>query len=288
MLSIVSLDQPCTGIPIVSTQILRDGLPIKSQCGRISSKIESRDGSVIAFSLFSKESKLWGLPEHFKTKELGYKLRSSLGEVMEDDIFSVKGKENSIVKIDDSVKGKVHEEKWGDWLRSDQGGRRETLLKENINPNTTSTDSSQQLIGRKPIPVNLLKDLAGLSVHTGGNANREEKEVTSEHIPCNPPPKKPNATSLALKDSSTLGEKVGQGLNNSQFTFHATESCSQSSTKKMSLKQRARKKFISITGVKRNALETREVKDQKRRCSDIATNTEEGEGATRGWAPNAQ
>ncbi|MED6109683.1 hypothetical protein PIB30_035951 [Stylosanthes scabra] len=169
-----------------------------------------------------------------------------------------------------------------------RGGRREILMKENLNPNNASTDSSQQPLGRKPIPVNLLKDLAGLSVQSKGNPNREEKEVTSELTPNNHMLKKPNATPLTLKECSVLGEKGGQGLEHSQFLFQASGSNSHSSSKKISLKQRARKKFISITGVKRTTQENKAKQDQKRRCSNNATITEEGEGATPKWAPSAQ
>ncbi|MED6146349.1 hypothetical protein PIB30_033651 [Stylosanthes scabra] len=40
----------------------------------------------------------WGLPEQFKTLEVGHKVAKRIGEVLEVDLFEVKGKENQIVK----------------------------------------------------------------------------------------------------------------------------------------------------------------------------------------------
>ncbi|RYQ87864.1 hypothetical protein Ahy_B09g095407 [Arachis hypogaea] len=42
---------------------------------------------------------LWGLPEHCKTKELGRKLGRVMGEVMDVDLFILRGKEEQIVKV---------------------------------------------------------------------------------------------------------------------------------------------------------------------------------------------
>ncbi|RYR46182.1 hypothetical protein Ahy_A07g031939 [Arachis hypogaea] len=133
--------------------------------------------------------KIWGLPEQFKTKELGRKIEDSFGEVLDVDIFQVRDKEHSIIKIhvnlditkplrryvklagpknqqlevalkyerigtfcnycrfighetracsfqiEDSLKGEVKEEKWGNWLKADQTGRREGATKDNPNSN---------------------------------------------------------------------------------------------------------------------------------------------------------
>ncbi|MED6209602.1 hypothetical protein PIB30_056350 [Stylosanthes scabra] len=175
---------------------------------------------------------IWRQPEGFKVVDRGATsfnsssvmnvmssgLRgSSFGEVLEANVFLVRGKENNIVKtrvnlnitkplhrfskitgpnqkvmeialkyerigsfchycghigheirncsiqIEDSIKDEVKEEKWGEWLCSEQGSKRENFMKENSNPNLTSSDPSQQPNGRKPIPVNLIKDLASLS-----------------------------------------------------------------------------------------------------------------------------
>ncbi|MED6209355.1 hypothetical protein PIB30_053858 [Stylosanthes scabra] len=40
----------------------------------------------------------WGLPEQFKTLEIGRKLARQVGDVLEVDLFEVKGKENRIMK----------------------------------------------------------------------------------------------------------------------------------------------------------------------------------------------
>ncbi|XP_025673672.1 uncharacterized protein [Arachis hypogaea] len=45
----------------------------------------------------------WGLPEHYKTKDLGWKLGCSFGDVLDVDIFQVRGKEHSIVKVQVSL-----------------------------------------------------------------------------------------------------------------------------------------------------------------------------------------
>ncbi|MED6192730.1 hypothetical protein PIB30_012900 [Stylosanthes scabra] len=207
--------------------------------------------------------------------------------VLEADIFSVKGKENSIVKQYDMKELEAFVI-IVDILDMRSGGRRENLMKENHNPNSVPTDSSQHTIGRKPIPINLLKDLVGLSVQPKANTIREEKEVTSEHIPNTAILDKPQVLTLAVKDSAILGENIVHEPENSQFLFQGTKSCSHSSSRKPSLKQRARNKFQKVIGVKHNVQDNKEAQIQKHRCSENATTAEEGEGATLEWAPNAQ
>ena len=42
---------------------------------------------------------LWGMPEHYKTVELGWKIREKIGGVDEVALFIVKGKESRIIKV---------------------------------------------------------------------------------------------------------------------------------------------------------------------------------------------
>ena len=42
---------------------------------------------------------LWGMPEHYKTIELGRKIGEKIGAVEEAGIFSMKGREVRIVKV---------------------------------------------------------------------------------------------------------------------------------------------------------------------------------------------
>ncbi|MED6165438.1 hypothetical protein PIB30_099523 [Stylosanthes scabra] len=244
--------------------------------------------------------------EHYKTKELGCKLGSSFGKVLESDIFQVRGKENRIVKakvllditsplrrylkisgpnqIKDSLQGEVDEEKWGDWLKSDQGGRRESILKENIPPNLKYAEDVSQSKPNKPVPVNLIKGLASLSVNSQNvQQTLGDKEVTSAVNPSN---NSPNNPMLTMPHS---GSHVPEGEgNHAAFVFHAGDIGSQISSPRLSLKQQARKKFIKVSGVKRSALTSKEEKIQKKQCSGEGHATEEGEGATLKWAPNAQ
>ncbi|RYR37749.1 hypothetical protein Ahy_A09g042630 [Arachis hypogaea] len=45
----------------------------------------------------------WGLPEDYKMKDLGWKLRCSFGDVLGVDIFQVRGKEHNVVKAQVSL-----------------------------------------------------------------------------------------------------------------------------------------------------------------------------------------
>ncbi|XP_016164397.1 uncharacterized protein LOC107606909 [Arachis ipaensis] len=139
----------------------------------------------------------WGLPEHYKTKDLGWKLKCSFGEVLDVDIFQVRGKEHIIVKVqvtlditrpikralrivgpnkkvlevglkyerignlcnycgyvghearmysfqlDDSLKGEVKEERWDEWLKSDQSGRRENHTEDNFDSKVPINEKSR-------------------------------------------------------------------------------------------------------------------------------------------------
>ncbi|MED6121187.1 hypothetical protein PIB30_027796 [Stylosanthes scabra] len=154
----------------------------KSLLGRILA-----DRSFSAGTIETSLTSIWcHTKEHFKTKELGCKSGSSFGEVLEADVFLVRGKENSIVKArvnlnvtkplrrfeiavfksKSRLKVMPKQRNGGEWLRSEQGGKQENMMKENSNPNTITSEQSQQPYGRKPIPVNLIKDLASLSVQS--------------------------------------------------------------------------------------------------------------------------
>ncbi|RYQ96755.1 hypothetical protein Ahy_B08g092624 [Arachis hypogaea] len=129
--------------------------------------------------------KIWDLAEQFKTKELGRKIGGSFGEVLDVDIFHVRGKEHSIVKIqigtfcnycgfighetracsfriEDLLKGEVEEEKWGDWLKANQTERKESTTKDNPNTNMPKGEDSSYNRVKKPTPINLIKGLVNL------------------------------------------------------------------------------------------------------------------------------
>ncbi|MED6149753.1 hypothetical protein PIB30_065611 [Stylosanthes scabra] len=73
---------------------------------------------------------------------------------------------NCNTHIEDSLKGDVLDEKWGEWLRSDQGGRRVLAAKENVNPNLNLNEGNALNKPTKPFPVNLIRDLASLSMNS--------------------------------------------------------------------------------------------------------------------------
>ncbi|RYR35009.1 hypothetical protein Ahy_A10g050099 [Arachis hypogaea] len=171
-----------------------------------------------------------GLPEHYKTKHLGWKLGCSFGDVLDVDIFQVRGKEHSIVKVqislditrpikrflrivgpnnkvlevglkyerignfcnycgyvrhearmcsfqlDDSLKGEVKEERWGEWLKSDQSGKRENHTEDNFDSKVPINKKSRQNKITKPIPVNLIKSLASLSMQSQQHQKKNKGE----------------------------------------------------------------------------------------------------------------
>ncbi|MED6208921.1 hypothetical protein PIB30_049693 [Stylosanthes scabra] len=214
------------------------------------------------FAIVSVWIQFWSLPEHYKTIKLGQKLGSAFGPNQHTLEVSLKyeiigslcnycghiGHEikNCNTHIDDSLKGEVQKEKWGDWLRSDQGGRRETMLKENLYPKIQQAEGGLLNKPNKPTPVNLIKSLASLPMQSqNGGQRREEIEVESNPNPLNSGIIEPATSILQLKDA---GKQVGE---DTCFTFGPSEPLSQNSSKHAFLKQQARKKFIKITGVKR-------------------------------------
>ncbi|MED6159738.1 hypothetical protein PIB30_045057 [Stylosanthes scabra] len=108
-------------------------------------------------------------------------------------ILNLKGWKKDFQIVDTKLtKGEVHDEKWGDWVRSEQGGRREIVLKENSNPN------SQQQAKRTPIV----------------NHNQEDAEVISKAIPPSTTFLLPNPT--ILRPTNTI--KPDDGLEGFVFT----------------------------------------------------------------------
>ncbi|MED6139398.1 hypothetical protein PIB30_083483 [Stylosanthes scabra] len=103
--------------------------------------VNNDDQSLRSFPLWVQ---FWGLPEQFKTLEVGRKLARRVGEVLEVDLFEVKGKENQIVKarvelngprkvrdslrllgpnIDQLEQNIVRQGALGEWIKADQVGR---------------------------------------------------------------------------------------------------------------------------------------------------------------------
>ncbi|RYR49961.1 hypothetical protein Ahy_A07g036487 [Arachis hypogaea] len=108
---------------------------------------------------------LWGLPEHCKTKELGRKLGRVMGEVMDVDLFILRGKEEQIVKVQIGAK---------------QFGRRVSSQKENQNPHSDQQSEKKNQRDRKPTPLNLIKSFASLSINEANTRKGvEDDEVES-------------------------------------------------------------------------------------------------------------
>ncbi|MED6151219.1 hypothetical protein PIB30_080392, partial [Stylosanthes scabra] len=167
----------------------------------------------------------WNLPEHYKTKELGLKLGASFGEVIDTDLFQ--------------------EEKWGEWLRSEQGGRR-SIMKENANPNLSHDGDSNPSKHSNPTPVNLIKSLDNLSMNSRNeNQPREEEEVISKSTPILPNIAIPDPNVPNLIQNTTLL------FSQSEFVFATLKENPQIASPQLSLKQQARKKYKRIVGIKR-------------------------------------
>ncbi|MED6150086.1 hypothetical protein PIB30_068856 [Stylosanthes scabra] len=79
--------------------------------------------------------------------------------------------------------------------------------------------------------------------------------------------------------------EVVDGVRN-EFVFGASKDIS-SSNKRVPLKQQARRKFLSVTGVKRGPQIVKSDQHSKKRCFEVTT-AEEGEGATPQWALSDQ
>ncbi|MED6107979.1 hypothetical protein PIB30_019206 [Stylosanthes scabra] len=196
---------------------------------------------------------------------------------------------NCNLQLEDSVKGEIQEEKWGDLLRSEQGGRRESMLKENQNPNLPKKDQSQQNLPRKPIPVNLIQSLANLSVQSQQKDTiGEENEVTSRICQSSH-----NLNCHTARDSVAMNDKPREVLQKRIETdppsaLAALEGNAQHTPKKGNLKQQARRKFISISGAKRRTQGDNTDSASKKLCIEDTISVEEGEGATSKWAPKCQ
>ncbi|MED6144746.1 hypothetical protein PIB30_018419 [Stylosanthes scabra] len=167
----------------------------------------------------------WNLPEHYKSKEIGGKLGSSFGDVIEADLFQVRGLENCIVKAKD--------EKWGEWLKSDQGGRRFPSSKENSDPNLNHSRDNSQGKQIKPVPVNLTKSLASLSMNSSAESHSrgDNEEVLSKANPNLPITDVPevNAGIINMTKHSTYQPQ--------DFVFTTSTETTKSTSAKLSIKK---------------------------------------------------
>ncbi|MED6113489.1 hypothetical protein PIB30_071293 [Stylosanthes scabra] len=105
---------------------------------------------------------------------------------------------NCSSQIEDSLKGVTQEEKWGDWLKSDQGGRRISIYKENMNHNFHHDKDNNSSKQNKPIPVNLIKSLASLSMQSRSeNHIRDYEKIISKATPIVNAPEVPLLTNAS-------------------------------------------------------------------------------------------
>ncbi|MED6207313.1 hypothetical protein PIB30_034635 [Stylosanthes scabra] len=176
---------------------------------------------------------------------------------------------NCSTQIDDSLKG--------------EGGRRVTTLKENIQAITNQVESSIKSKSDKPVPVNLIKSLAGLSVASKTEkSNEDDSEALSKANPPQP--------SMMIVSETPL-QPVRPAINHenqNEFVFTTNVINSENSSQRVSLKQQARKKFIKVSGTKRSSTDNKNTQACKKLCSTEVSTAEEGEGATPQWAPNPQ
>ncbi|MED6154946.1 hypothetical protein PIB30_001087 [Stylosanthes scabra] len=156
-------------------------------------------------------------------------------------------------------------------------------MKENSDPN--SNLGSDGKISKQPklIPVNLIKSLASLSMTScSENQDKEEEEVLNKSTHNDPNP-------AALETAARKSELIGQVSNTQQgFNFTATKSNSQALVPKLTMKQKARRSFKPVAGVKRNQVADSVGQIHKKQCSDNVSAAEEGKGATPQLAPNSQ
>ncbi|XP_025635850.1 uncharacterized protein [Arachis hypogaea] len=178
---------------------------------------------------------LWGIPEHYKSKELRRKIGGTMGEVVEVDFYSMRGRESRILKVkifmdatkplrrslriarpnrnvielsvkyerigtfcnycghlghesrgynqhlEDSIKGEVQEEKWGNWLKAKQVGWRVESYKENANPNIPKVEISRIEGPKKQTPVNLLRSFANPSMQENSGENEQVESKSKEN-----------------------------------------------------------------------------------------------------------
>ncbi|MED6121548.1 hypothetical protein PIB30_031309 [Stylosanthes scabra] len=77
-------------------------------------------------------------------------------------------------RIEDTIKDEIKEEQWAEWLRSEQGGRRVSVAKENLPPNNLQRESSTQNNQCKPIPNTLQPNLV-FAASTANSPNAPKK-----------------------------------------------------------------------------------------------------------------
>ncbi|MED6143550.1 hypothetical protein PIB30_007163 [Stylosanthes scabra] len=154
-------------------------------------------------------------------------------------------------------------------------------MKENSNPNLLHEAENNHSKQSKPIPVNLMKSLASLSMHSRNvNEGREEEEVMSKS---NPIPPNPTLPEPVQKDH--VCNNI-QSISQRGFVFASLKDTTHATSPRLSIKQQARKKYKWISSVKRNSDDAKENQSCKKQCSEDTTATIEGEGATPQWAPN--
>ncbi|MDV3200530.1 MAG: hypothetical protein Q8875_02730 [Pigeon pea little leaf phytoplasma] len=214
--------------------------------------------------------------------------------------------------LEDSVAGRVQEEKWGTWLKADQGGKRwSDDNKENTNPSQPRITSTLKQNQQRPTPVSLLKSLANLSVKDkDNNQNSSENSSTGEskrELLGVTNPKKSTAivddqqkdNSLAdLSDGDNLditcnGQsmegKVGEiiGDANASFCFGQSSPPKSQGRRKIQPKQLVRRKAnqgLTKSGEKR-AMEIMDFDVSKKQCIEGEIEAEMGMGAYPKMAP---
>ncbi|MED6176518.1 hypothetical protein PIB30_088982 [Stylosanthes scabra] len=125
---------------------------------------------------------IWGLPEQFKTLEVGCKLARRIGKVREVDLFEVK---------EDSQKNRVRQEALGEWIKADQVGRRIYSPDFRKSDESDNGKKSSPHPEKKPLPnwlaksfskLNLKENLSGDSEMKKNQAarNEEDESLNSE------------------------------------------------------------------------------------------------------------
>ncbi|MED6107997.1 hypothetical protein PIB30_019223 [Stylosanthes scabra] len=184
---------------------------------------------------------LWDVPEHCKTKNLAEKVGSSLGKVLDVDLFRLRGGEERILKVkilleitkplrrnlkisgsNDSVAGKAQDEKWGQWLRAEQSGWRIEKQKENANPNGTTNSAETPQQQWKPTPINLLREFANLSIQKDTSQARidvSKNQVVNEVMEGNKEDVADSQEVIQIKETTITNEQVFSPLVTTECEF---------------------------------------------------------------------
>ncbi|MED6122744.1 hypothetical protein PIB30_042738 [Stylosanthes scabra] len=234
----------------------------------------------------------WGIPEHYKSKNLVSQIASRVGEVLEVDFFAVRGREIRILKakrtcstlLEDSVAGRVQEEKWGIWLKADQGGKRWSVdNKENANPNQPRIDSTLKQNQQRPTPENQI-ELLGVTNPKNSTAIVDDQQKDNSLADLS------DGDNLAITcNGQSMEGKVGEimGDANASFCFGQSSPPKSQGRRKIQLKQLARRNAnqgLTKSGEKR-AMEIMEVAVSKKQCVEGENEAEMGMGAYPKMAP---